>query len=107
MKDKFLPIGTTVMLKGATTPLTIISYCVFPKTKKEEIYEYGGCPYPHGVLDPDEVHAFNHEQIDSILHMGYETEASKELSRILNGGLQIYKQKMTEQASKQQKESEE
>lgn len=106
MKDKFLPIGTTVMLKGGQTPLTIISYCVFPKTNKEEIYEYGGCPYPQGVLDPDTVHAFNHEQIENILYMGYETEESNELSRILNGGLEIYKQKIHDESKAQKKESE-
>lgn len=97
MKEKFLPIGTTVMLKGGKVPLTIISYCVFPKAKKEEIYEYGGCPYPQGVIDPDSVHAFNHEQIEEIIHMGYDSKDSKELSRVLNGGLEIYKQKLSEE----------
>lgn len=97
--EKFLPIGTTVMLKGGHTPVMIISYCVFPKTNKKELYDYGSCPYPQGVIDPDTVHAFNHDQIEEILHMGYDTNDSKELSRILNGGLEIYKSKLEKESN--------
>lgn len=102
--EKFLPIGTTVMLKKGTTPVMITSYCVFPKSKKTEIYDYGSCAYPQGILEPDTIHAFNHEDIDKILHMGYETNDSKEVSRILNGGIENYKKKVIEESKKENQE---
>jgi len=107
MKERFLPIGTVVLLKDATKELMITSYCIFPTgtqyTKdgqevqaEQKMYEYGGCPYPEGILDSNTINAFNHDQIEKILYMGYETEKQEELSKVLNGGYEIYKKKFEE-----------
>lgn len=103
MQEKFLPIGTVVKLKGGSKEVMITSYCIFPTNTeivdgkevpaKKKIYEYGGCPYPEGIVDSNLACAFNHNQIEKISHLGYETPEQKELSRILNGGYEIYKQK--------------
>ena len=103
MKERFLPIGTVVLLKGAKKELMITSYCIFPTGKQikdgkevnpaKQMYEYGGCPYPEGVMDSSVVNAFDHNQIEKVLFMGYETDQQKELSKILNGGYEIYKKK--------------
>ena len=107
--DKFLPIGTVVLLRGGKKEVMITSYCIFPnntelKDGKEvkaqkKIYEYGGCIYPEGILDSNMVCAFNHNQIEKVTYMGYETDAQKELSKILNGGFEIYKQKFEKEAA--------
>lgn len=109
MKDKFLPIGTVVLLKNAKKEIMITSYCIFPnnteiKEGKEvkptkKMYEYGGCIYPEGILDSNIVCAFDHNQIEKICHMGYETDQQKELSRVLNGGYEIYKKKYEKEAA--------
>lgn len=96
-KERYLPIGTVVLLKGGHDPIMITSYCVYPKTDKEKLFDYGACIYPTGILDPDTVHAFNHSQIDKILYMGYETKESKELSNLLNHSINSYKKKIQEQ----------
>lgn len=107
MKERFLPIGTVVLLKGAKKELMITSYCIFPTGKEidkegkevspqQKMYEYGACTYPEGIMDSNMIHAFNHNQIDKILYMGYETDTQKELSKILNGGYEIYKKKFEE-----------
>lgn len=103
MKEKFLPIGTVVLLKGGKKELMITSYCIYPNnvqykdgqyiTPEKKIYEYGSCIYPEGILDTNVVCAFNHEQIDKILHMGYETPVQAELSTMLNQGYEMYKNK--------------
>ena len=108
MKEKFLPIGTVVLLKGVKKEVMITSYCIFPnnteiKDGKEvkpmkKMYEYGGCIYPEGILDSNMVCAFDHQQIEKVCHLGYETEAQKELSKILNGGYEIYKNKFENEA---------
>lgn len=107
MRDKFLPIGTVVLLKGGKKEVMITSYCIFPNSTEikdgkevpaeKKIYEYGGCIYPEGILDSNMVCAFNHSQIEKVCHMGYETAAQQELSRVLNGGYEIYKQKFEQQ----------
>ena len=103
MKERFLPIGTVVLLKNGKKEVMITSYCIFPnnieiKNGKEvkpekKIYEYGACIYPEGILDSNTEFALNHDQIEKICHMGYETETQKELSDILNKGYEIYKSK--------------
>lgn len=103
MKEKFLPIGTIVKLKGGTKEVMITSYCIFPTNTQivdgkevaaqKRIYEYGGCPYPEGIVDSNVACAFNHDQIEKISYLGYETNEQKELSRVLNNGYEIYKQK--------------
>lgn len=84
MKDKFLPIGTIVLLKGGKKELMITSYCIFPTgdlyvdgkkaDSKGEMYDYGACTYPEGILDANRIFGFNHEQIEKICFMGYETD---------------------------------
>ena len=50
MKEKFLPIGTVVTLKGSDKPLMITEHIVFSqKTGEAKTYDYGSCPFPTGV----------------------------------------------------------
>ena len=103
MKERFLPIGTVVLLKGGKKEIMITSYCIFPNDvqikngqeikPEKKIYEYGACIYPEGILDSNMVCAFDHNQIEKICHMGYETPIQKELSTLLNQGYEMYKDK--------------
>lgn len=81
-KERYLPIGTVVMLKGGKKPTMITSYCIIPKgdiydkdgpVDKEKItyYDYGACLYPEGIERTNKTFVFNHDQIDRILFMGY------------------------------------
>ena len=113
MKERFLPIGTVVLLKNGKKEVMSTSYCIFPNNveikngqevkPEKKIYEYGGCIYPEGILDSNTVCAFNHEQIEKICHLGYETETQKELSDILNKGYEIYKNKYENNNSEESK----
>lgn len=78
--NEFLPIGTVVVLKNGTKKVMINAYGVFPTDKvfskgketqrKKELFKYGGCIYPEGIIDSNTIFAFNHEDIDKIYHMG-------------------------------------
>ena len=93
MKERFLPIGTVVLLKGGKKEIMITSYCIFPNNvqikngqeikPEKKIFEYGACIYPEGILDSNTICAFNHDQ----------TPLQQELSSILNQGYEIYKDK--------------
>lgn len=95
IKEKFLPIGTVVLLKGGKREIMITSYCIIPtgevynkdgkvKDPKKEVFDYGACFYPEGMITSDQIFAFNHDQIEKICHIGYETDKQKELSKIMN-----------------------
>ena len=86
MKERFLPIGTVLLLKNGTKIVMITSYCVFSNdnSAKKEMYEYGGCLFPEGVVDFGSSLVFNHNQINKILHMGYEDDSQKNFSQLIN-----------------------
>ena len=98
VKEKFLPIGTVVLLKGGKRELMIISYCIVPSGEAydkngkvdvtDKMFDYGACVYPEGMITSDQLFAFNHDQIEKIVFMGYETENQKNISKILIGGLE-------------------
>ena len=67
MKE-FLPIGSIVLLKGGTKRLMI---CGRIQQKEDgATYDYSGCYYPEGILDPDELFLFNNEDIDTVYFVG-------------------------------------
>lgn len=96
--EKFLPIGTVVLLKGGKRELMIISYCIVPsgeaydKNGKVDVtdtmFDYGACVYPEGMITSDQLFGFNHDQIEKVVFKGYQTERQKEISKILIGGLE-------------------
>lgn len=81
--DKYLPIGTVVMLKGGTKRLMIAGFCAIESEKPEEneemkIWDYSGCLYPEGLLQSNQVCLFDHEQIKEIYHLGLSTDEDEE-----------------------------
>ena len=78
MKEKYLPLGTVVLLNGGTKRLMITGYCMKIKEKPGVIYDYSGCLYPEGTIKSDITSVFNHSQIDRIDFMGYSDVESKE-----------------------------
>lgn len=92
--ERFLPIGSVVLLKGGKKEVMIMSYCIMPSgkvyspngklEKKGLMFDYGGCLYPEGMIKSDQLFAFNHDQIDKVLYTGYVSDKYTELSKILN-----------------------
>lgn len=83
--EKFLPIGTVVMLKGGTKRVMIAGFCAFESEEEKQneerkIWDYSGCLYPEGFLQSNQTCLFDHEQIEEIYHLGlsaYEDEEEK------------------------------
>ena len=75
-KKKFLPLGSAVMLKDATRPLIIIGYTIMEKGS-DKIWDYLGCAYPIGVVDPERNLLFQKDQIDKVLSLGYQDDEGK------------------------------
>ena len=80
--NKYLPIGTVVMLKGGTKRVMIAGFCTIQNQKEDEneikIWDYCGCLYPEGLLSSSETCLFDHEQIQEIFHLGLSAEEDEE-----------------------------
>lgn len=86
--DKYLPIGSVVLLKGGTKKAMVTGFCSVAEEDTEKMYDYTGCVYPEGFLDFDQICLFDHSQIEKVYHVGYvddeEREFKKELVEIAN-----------------------
>lgn len=79
MEEKYLPIGTVVLLKNGTKPIMITGYLPMPSDSTDTImYDYSACMFPEGLMSSDQNAVFNHEQIDRILFQGLKNEESIE-----------------------------
>ena len=70
MRDKYLPIGSVVLLKGGKKRAMITGFCSVAQENQEKIYDYSGCVYPEGYLSSNQVCLFDHDQIDKIFFEG-------------------------------------
>ena len=82
MKEKYLPIGTVLTLKQGTKKIMIVGYC--PINDKNEMFDYTACPFPEGIITPNKIIAFNHENIETIHQMGIDDEETQKLSNAIN-----------------------
>lgn len=82
--NKYLPIGTVVLLKNAKKKIMITGFAVKGKETGDKIFDYIGCLYPEGTISSDKNLLFNHNQIDKIYHMGFVSEEEKEFKTKFN-----------------------
>ena len=84
IKEKFLPIGSVVLLKGGEKKVMITGFCSSAVEDQSKVYDYTGCIYPEGYLDFEQICLFDHEQIEKVFFEGYADEEEKEFKEILN-----------------------
>lgn len=89
-REKFLPIGSVVLLSGGTKKAMITGFCSISDDDKTKIYDYCGCIYPEGYLTSNQICLFNHDQIEEIFYIGYEDEEEKEFKESLKEVLEEY-----------------
>ena len=84
IEERYLPIGTVVMLSGGTKRCMITGFCSAEETDKK-IWDYSGCMFPEGILSSNETCLFDHSQIEKIYHMGLaDDEEEKQFKTDLN-----------------------
>ena len=83
MKNRYLPLGTVCLLKGANKRLMIIGFCIIEENKPDKTYDYMGCVYPEGVLSTSETLLFNHDQIERIDYLGFSDHEEKNFKKLL------------------------
>ncbi len=80
MKEKFLPIGTVVMLEGGSKRVMINGFCAIDPAEPKKMYDYSGVLFPEGALSSDQALLFDHKQIKEISHMGLVDDESRKFN---------------------------
>lgn len=80
--DKYLPLGSVVILKGAKKRIMITGYCPINKSDdaNNKVFDYSGCLYPEGFIASDKILMFDHSQIERIFCIGYSDEEQKQFA---------------------------
>ena len=86
--EKYLPIGTVVLLKDATKKVMITGYASISPDTGDKIFDYSGCVFPEGFFDYNQVCVFNHDQIGEVFYTGYVDEEQKAFMVTLNNELE-------------------
>ena len=76
--EKFLPIGSVILLKGGEKRLMITGYCLLTRENVDKVYDYSGCLYPEGIITSNQTAVFNHDQIEKVYALGYSDDEEKE-----------------------------
>ena len=82
--EKYLPIGTVVMLKGASKRVMVTGFCAIKGNNKNRMWDYTGCMYPEGFLSSNQTCLFNHDQIEKIYYFGLIDEEEEKFKAELN-----------------------
>lgn len=82
--QKYLPIGSVVMLKGGSKRVMISGFCTTSTEEQNKIYDYSGCMFPEGFLSSEQTALFNHDQIEKIYFIGLNDEEEKQFKIKLN-----------------------
>ncbi|MED1105095.1 DUF4176 domain-containing protein [Bacillus paramycoides] len=77
MNSQLLPIGSIVILKEGTKKLMIFGRKQQVETDEVRKFDYMGCPYPEGYLNPDFTYLFNHNDIQEVVSTGYEDQEER------------------------------
>lgn len=75
-KSNYLPVGSIVLLKGATQNVIIIGFAPI-EHGQTKVWDYLGAPYPIGVISSDKNLLFDNEQIDKVIAKGYSDDTEK------------------------------
>lgn len=75
--EKYLPLGTVVLLQGATKRVMITGFASVSPDTGERVFDYSGCVFPEGFYSYNEVCVFDHSQIQEVFFKGLEDEEEK------------------------------
>jgi len=92
--EKFLPIGSVILLKGGTKRLMITGYCLITKQDVNKVYDYSGILYPEGIISSEQATLFNHNQIEKVFALGFSDDEEKE-----------YRKKLIEEIKRQEQKN--
>ena len=82
MQEKLLPIGSVVLLKESNKRVMIVGR-LQRQQSTGKIWDYSACFYPEGIINPNELFLFNHDQIDVLYFVGFQDKEGVEFQEVL------------------------
>ena len=79
---KYMPIGSIVKIRGSFRKYMIAG---FNSNIEKTIYDYLACEYPFGFDNHHENVRFNHDEIESVYHIGFINNQEKKFKEELLG----------------------
>ena len=83
VQEKFLPVGTVVLLKDGTKRVMITGFAAKSKETGDKVFDYMGCLYPEGIISSENNLLFNHDQIKDLYYIGYVDDEWKKVEKQL------------------------
>ena len=83
ISEKYLPIGTVVILKGGKKRTMVTGFCAISQDNPDKVYDYSGCLYPEGFISSNQTLLFDHSQIEKIFYMGLVDEEESNFKKKL------------------------
>ena len=77
-----LPIGSVVLLKESNKRVMVTGR-LQRQVEKNIVWDYCGCYYPEGIINPNELFLFNHSQIQLVFFIGFQDKEGLEFQQIL------------------------
>lgn len=78
----YLPIGSVVLLKGATKRLMIYGRKQINASNGKN-FDYVGCLYPEGNIGPEYTIFFNEDMINKVFFEGFKDEEEEKFNKFL------------------------
>ena len=86
---KYLPLGTVVLMKGASKRVMITGYIAKSPETKDKVWDYIGCMWTEGVISADKNLLFDHKNIDKIYAIGYSDDEQKRFMKVIDGAMAL------------------
>lgn len=80
---KLLPIGSVVLLEESNKRVMIVGR-LQRQVGTDRIWDYSACFYPEGIINPNELFLFNHEQIKTLFFVGFQDREGVEFQDIID-----------------------
>ncbi|MDZ5607300.1 DUF4176 domain-containing protein [Bacillus pseudomycoides] len=81
MTSHLLSIGSIVTLKEGTKKLMIFGRKQQMETDDVRKFDYIGCPYPEGYINPDFTYLFNHDDIQEVVSVGFTDQEEQDFQQ--------------------------
>ncbi len=73
MYERLFPPGTVVLVRGASRRVMITGRLQV-REGSTRIYDYSACLFPEGLMRPDELLFFDHDDIEHLFFVGLQDE---------------------------------
>ena len=80
--NALLPIGTVVLLKDSTKKVMIYGR-LQREIDGDRVWDYIGCLFPEGNINPDHSFLFDNDQIESVFFVGCQDEEEMRFQQYL------------------------